>query len=229
MFWFHATKRSDEGGYLAIINDGCSPPPPHVDTETKQLELQLAISDAHVYCFLGRTLEQFGQFCIVLRTDGVPEGTICPFDSGGLVRKIRPVSTWDPDKQGEYLRSLSTSSTSLATRTARYPGTRIAPYLRCERPPEAGPHEIWAGLPEADIWRQGTHWRAWTWEGRWLKLPVNDTLHAWACTPALFKRIVEATERDKTIQPNVLDNFMRHYREGGVSAMIADLRMEQGG
>jgi hypothetical protein len=82
MFWFHATKCLDEGGYLTIISDGCSPPPPHVDTGTKQLELQLAISDAHVYCFLGRTLEQFGQFCIVLRTDGVPERYDLPIRLG---------------------------------------------------------------------------------------------------------------------------------------------------
>lgn len=225
MYWFHATNRPDARSFLAIASDGCSPPPRA--TETKQLELQLHMAKPHVYCYLGRTLEQFGQFCVVLRVDGLPEGRMCPFDSGGLVRKILPVSGWEADRRHEYLSKLSFSTSTLTMQTSLYPGLQASSYLVCERPTHSGPHELWLGVPEADIWSQGTHWRAWTWEGRWLTLPVSDHLHAWSCSPALFRRIVDAAEQDTTTSPEVLDAFIRRYREGGVSALIADLRREQ--
>lgn len=228
MFWFHATRRREALEYLAVVETGVRPP--KITTDTQQLELALGVEEPHVYCYLGRTLEQFGDFCVVLKPKSLPAGQMCPFDSGGLVRKIPPVSTWEEKKRVEYLDAFSfLTTTTIGHPCIRYPGDGIRSYLLCERPPYSGPHELWEKTPKADIWTQGTHWRAWTWEGRWRELPVDGNVHAWSCSPALFARILEASEQDTAIAPAMLDRFIGLYREGGVSALIADLRIEQGG
>src|SRR5262245_33333061 len=97
MFWFHATTRANPVGYLQIVDEGCRPPT--FDTDTQQLEFKLRVPEPHVYCYLGRTLEQFGQFCVVLKPRDLPAGHMCPFDSGGLVRKIPPVNSWKEEER----------------------------------------------------------------------------------------------------------------------------------
>jgi hypothetical protein len=71
MFWFHATRRTSAAEYLKVLNEGCFPPPN--PGKTQQLELKLQIVERSVYCYLGRALEQFGEFCVsVARVMGPP-------------------------------------------------------------------------------------------------------------------------------------------------------------
>lgn len=227
MLWFHATRRPSLDHYVAILRTGCRPPPPSAAGQTQQLELDLAISSPRVYCYLGRTLEQFGEFCVVFEPGRVPIGEMCPFDSGGLVRKIRPISDWDAEARAEYLSALTFATSELRDRVSGYPADRVDQYLQCERPVFEGPHEVWPQLPVADIWRQGTDWRAWTWEGRWEVLPVAGCVRAWTCAPAMFMDIVERIESATDLPVGVVDDFLARFRPGGVGALVADLRAEQ--
>lgn len=225
LFWFHATRRPAVDHYVGVLRDGCRPPP--TVSETQQLELALDITPPRVYCYLGRTLEQFGEFCLVFEPPRLPTGNMSPFDTGGLVRKIRPVSDWQIVQRVEYLRALSFSTQTMDDMLAGYPADQHERYLDCERPTFAGPHEIWTDAPIADIWAQGTHWRAWTWEGRWEMLPVAGTIRAWTCAPAIFMDIVERIEAAPDLPVAVVDDFLARFRPGGVSALVADLRVEQ--
>ena len=223
LHWFHATKRQTASDYIEIFSAGCRPSP-H-PTETKQLELHLSIIEPHVYCYLGRTLEQFGDFCIVLKPDEMPTGEMSPFDSGGLARKIKPVSGWGQADQKAYLSSFSFQTTNIQTNISTYPATDVDAYLAAEKPAADGPHKLWAG-PSADIWKLNTDWRAWTWEGRWKTLPTAHHLLAWTCSPALWPNILAAVESHSASFP--LD-FMERYRPGGVSALVSAMRKEQTG
>jgi hypothetical protein len=225
LLWFHATRRSGVAEYLGILRSGCQPAP--FKNETQQLEMNLQISPPRVYCYLGRTLEQFGEFCIVFDPAQLPAGEMSPFDTGGLVRKILPVRDWaEPDRAG-YLAALSFSTSDRETHVGTYPASRRRAYLDCERPSEDGPHAVWPNVPVAEIWKLGTHWRAWTWEGRWAVLPIDGSVRAWTCSPALFMDILEAIESSDDIPAAVADAFLARFRPGGVGALIADLRAEQ--
>lgn len=225
LFWFHATRRSAAAEYLAILRSGCQPAP--FRTETQQLEMNLQIAPSRVYCYLGRTREQFGEFCIVFDPAQVPIGEMSPFDTGGLVRKIAPVRDWPEGDRAAYLAALTFPTDQHDAHLHAYPASRRQAYLDCERPIEDGPHIVWPGTPMAEIWKLGTHWRAWTWEGRWEVLPVNANVRAWSCSPALFMDLIEAIEGNDDIPTTVVDAFLSRFRPGGVGALIADLRAEQ--
>jgi hypothetical protein len=225
LLWFHGTRRSGVEDYLGILRSGCHPAP--FKNDTQQLEMDLQISPPRVYCYLGRTLEQFGEFCMVFDPRRLPVGEMSPFDTGGLVRKIPPVRDWPESDRAAYLAALSFSTADREAHVAAYPADRRPGYLDCERPPQEGPHEIWPNSPVAEIWKQGTHWRAWTWEGRWALLPVSGNLRAWTCSPSLFMDILEAIEGCDDIPTSAVDEFLACFRPGGVGALIADLRAEQ--
>jgi hypothetical protein len=208
-----------------ILRLGCRPAP--FVNDTQQLEFELRIAPARVYCYLGRTLEQFGEFCIAFHPLAVPVGEMCPFDSGGLVRKIPPVNGWSREQQSEYLNALTFSTAERESRIASYPAGSRESYLESRRPEQAGPHEVWTDAPVAEIWRSGTHWRAWTWEGRWHDIPLAGAVRAWSCSPSLFMDIVEAIEASEDLPAASVDQFLASYRPGGVGALIADLRAEQ--
>jgi hypothetical protein len=225
LFWFHATRRSTIAEYLAILRSGCQPAP--FKNDTQQLEMNLQIAPARVYCYMGRTLEQFGEFCIVFDPAQMPVGEMSPFDTGGLVHKIPPVRDWPAIDRVDYLAALSFSTGDREAHMRAYPATRRQAYLDCERPGEDGPHILWPAAPVAEIWKLGTHWRAWTWEGRWDVLPVSTNVRAWSCSPALFMDLLEAIEGNDDIPTAVVDTFLARFRPGGVGALIADLRVEQ--
>ena len=222
MFWFHATRRPAAADYVSILRDGCRPS--SIPTHTNQLELELSVGVPHVYCYLGRTREQFGDFAVALSPADLPEGHMCPFDSGGLVENTPPVSSWARDAKASYLDAFSFSTATRASLVGDYPGTKLKEYLAGIRPIQTGPHEVWAHRPEANIWEIGNHWRSWTWEGRWPHLPIRGHLRAWSCAPALFVSILEQLEAGDSIE---LSDCLALYREGGVGAMISEMSLEQ--
>lgn len=226
LLWFHATRRSTPSDYVRLLQLGLGPAP-HAG-ETKQLELHLAIAPHRVYCYLGRTREAFGDFCVVLRPDQVREdGEISPFDTGGLVHKIEPVCNWEQGQQQEYLSAFTFATSTREDCLARYPNGNLRSYLDGARPPQSGPHAFWAEKPEAEVWVHGTDWRAWTWEGRWEDLKLVGQLFAWTCAPSLFAQILEATESASDIAEEHIDDFIRKYQPGGVGALVADLKAVQ--
>lgn len=228
LLWFHATDRKAPADYVQLLTTGLRPPP--FATDTQQLELHLAIVPHCVYCYLGRTLESFGDFGLALHPDALAVGELSPFDSGGLVRKAAPIRDWPREQQQEYLRAFSFSTEVRSDCLSRHPNTAVAPYLRGERPSARGPHELWDGRPEADIWALAAEhdWRSWTWEGRWQELPISGHIVAWTCAPSMFPEILEATESAEVpVSSELIESFLSSYRPGGVGALVADLREEQ--
>jgi hypothetical protein len=228
LLWFHATGRQAASDYVRLLDVGLRPAA--FVTDTQQLELHLAIVPHRVYCYLGRTLEAFGEFCVALRPDSLPVGELSPFDTGGLVRKLEPIRTWTREQQQTYLDAFSFSTLTRADCLARHPAEALVEYLECARPVQRGPHQLWDGTPEADIWALAPEhdWRAWTWEGRWQQLPIAGQIVAWSCAPSLFPLILDATERtDANISSEILDGFLQTYQPGGVGALVADLKAVQ--
>lgn len=225
LLWFHATTRKTPADYVRLLRLGLHPAT--FTTQTQQLELHLRIVPHRVYCYLGRTLETFGDFGLALRPDALADGELSPFDTGGLVRNISPVRDWPQPQQQTYLQAFSFPTAARNDCLLRHPSAGFGPYLRGEKPGQRGPHELWTG-PEADIWSLASEreWRAWTWEGRWQELPIAGHIAAWTCTPAMFPEIVEATE-SADVPPELLEPFLRSYHAGGVGALVADLRERQ--
>ncbi|HMJ09994.1 MAG TPA: hypothetical protein VK524_01250, partial [Polyangiaceae bacterium] len=187
LFWFHARRQDAVADITTALRSGVVVMP-RTDGNTNQLELDLKIFPERLYCCLGRTIERFGSFAFAVVT--IPsQGEMSPFDTGGLVHKMPPVSTWASAERQKFLVDYSWPTTSVGSLLATYPGPTtldIERYLDTDhRPAQHGPHQIWAGKMEADIWANATHWCAWTWEGRFeVTIPVADQLVAWTCTPA---------------------------------------------
>lgn len=233
LYWFHSTSRTSVDGYFGVLRDGCAPPPDH--NATKQCELKLGIPTQCVYCYLGRALESFGDFAVALRPDLLPLAQMSPFDTGGLVRRIAPVSTWKRKEKQRYLNAYTWSTTFFRKVILEYPGdsrTAVHQYLDGTRPSTAGPHLHWANRPIADIWSEPTNTvHAWLWEGRWgLKLPIVDALVAWACSPSQYAAILDYV--DTLTAPDVRAEALRllgMYVPGGVTNLLQHLREEQVG
>ena len=224
LLWVRAFNVKDLATRLSTLTVEAAAPPAHVQTETRQLELTLGIRDAHVYFYLGRTLENFGSFALAIRKP-VELGEMSPFDTGGLVRKIRPVSTWDSDRQGAYLRSATFSTVDSARNLEAYPANRLTDYLHCERPPQAGPHETWQAIPVAEIWDANNDWRCWTWEARYrAPVPTGASVVAWSCSPSQYEAVFDALLAQA---PDVATHLVDTYIEGGVGVFINEIARQQ--
>jgi hypothetical protein len=183
---------------------------------------------------LGRTHEAFGSAAISLQMSAL-KGRVTPFDSGGLVEHIVPVSEWSEDAQRSYLAHFSWPTEDLPTLLTLYPSAarpRRRAYLNCERPDEAGPHAVWPPNDDsfvASIWNEPNEWRSWLWEGRSEgQLPVDDALVAWSCSSTTYGSILEHTEQMSAASELAwVESLMAKFVPGGVSALIQDLRDAQ--
>jgi hypothetical protein len=233
LLWFHSYHRNTVEEFVDVLRLGPAPPPAGLATPTKQLELNLAVAPARVYCFLGRTSDAFGDCALAFRTDLLAGGEVSPFDTGGLVRHILPVRGWPQAQQRDYLESYSWPDAQLEALLPQYPGISrgsIERYLNVTQPPlVAGPHAIWTGRVAANIWSANPDWRSWTWEGRWPnQISLGASLVAWTCSPALFPQILDCA--DRATSPAAQDWFneiLKKRIDGGVGNMVAVLRASQ--
>jgi hypothetical protein len=229
LLWFRAFNRPTMEDVLGVLRDGDRPHPDPA-SGTRLNEENLEISPPCVYMYLGRTLEEFGKNAFTLMYDGF-SGTISPFDTGGLVRKIKPLCDWCRDDRNAFLAAYSWSSDEMSELFRAFPGddeASICRYLDGERPDGGGFYEaVPEDLPEADLWRENDSWRAWIWEGRCPShLPIGSRLHRWTCPPEVFAEFQEvAVTRPDDLPWSVF--LTERYVRGGVSHLIQSLLDEQ--
>jgi hypothetical protein len=229
--WFHAFDRSAPIAILEVLATGPGPNP-NPDTGTRRNEIALGIERPCVYAYLGRTIEAFGKRAIVLAQAAL-NGLISPFDSGGLVNHIEPVCRWENGRKRELLRGHTWETGVLTELLLRYPGDRTAAYLNGQCPEEEGPHQcLPVSGPTAAIWDDSVNtWRAWTWEGRSeTALRASEHLVAWTCRPEEYAQLLSALPQlydDARAAEHALAELAGKYRDGGVSHLVAELRVEQ--
>jgi len=233
LLWFHSCNRKTVEEFVDVLRHGPAPAPAAMLTTTKQLELKLAIAPTRVYCFLGRTSDAFGEYALAFQAHVIPGGEVSPFDTGGLVKHIAPIRDWPQAEQQGYLRAFTWPCAELEDLLATYPGVGRASrerYLDVRVGPAApGPHALWGGRIEAQIWDGNRDWRAWTWEGRWPKqVPVGAQLVAWTCSPVLLPQILDVADRATgPTDQNWFDDVLRRRVDGGVGNLVAALHHQQ--
>jgi hypothetical protein len=220
LLWFHSFNRGDPQSIADVVARGPGPNPA-TDSTTFANEAALGLA-AHVYAYLGRTLEKFGARAIVLAQDGL-RGDISPFDTGGLIDRIRPISESGLDEKVDFLRSYTWESTRILDVLGCYPGDDLDGYIIGKRPCVSGPHEVFPGrtLNQPEVWaHSGNWWQAWTWEGRSRdRLDTQHCLVRWTCRPEEYADLVVAVE--KTVSPVQFEKIVTMYFEGGVSVLMA--------
>lgn len=217
---------------MLAVREGFSPPPPGVGTSTPQLELTLGLEERAVYCYLGRTLQAFGEYAVAFQEIGSSTGAmVSPFDTGGLVSHCSPVSDWAPIERQKFLDTYSWPISEIDNLLALHPGTdqeQIAAYLDESRvPPEDGPHEVWPGGPIARIWTEDHDWRSWTWEGRVHPSLTAQDVVAWTCPQAHYPQIIEWFHSANDSAAQWFARISPHYVEGGTGILIDHLRQRQ--
>lgn len=239
MYWFHAFGRHTPGApldvnyFLGVLRDGPSPGA----TATREHENDLGFSVPHVYAYLGRTLPEFGSAAFALTRDAL-NGTVSPFDTGGLVKKIDPVRTWAQEKRRKYLAQYTWPTADLITLLELHPSSTpdgVATYLDGTKPIQKGPHDLWPADPgtkslSADIWEQNSDWRAWTWECRQAPpLSVAKKIVQWSCTNPIYEEIVKyANDVAPPHEEDWLTSLLSLFVPGGVSTLVQTLREAQG-
>jgi hypothetical protein len=232
LVWVHAFRRADEAAIVRVLRDG---PQIHPDetNDTRVYEGRLGIAPNRVYAYVGRTLETFGENALVLPPAAVRGGHLTPFDTGGTIRKIRPIDDFpDPEKAAYVAAFTWTLPEDLAACLETYPtgdATRLAAYLDTAKPDGRGPGDLWPGKPDAAIWEQNTDWRAWTWEGRAEPHHLAiDQLRHWTCSPSVANGVFATAKRlyGATDRPFLL-RLTKTYLEGGVGSMLLRLRKDQ--
>ena len=224
--WFHAFNRENVADAVDVLMNG---PRHHPDENnaTRRHERLLGIEPPRVYAYLGRTIPTFGENALALHERGLI-GQMTPFDSGGLVAKMQPAASLDPDAKLNYLRKATWSTRTRNALLAAYPTSAKKSwnaYLDGRRPVPAGPHEVWSRCEVAAIWRENTDddWRCWTWEGRATTLDLS-ALRAWTCVPGRTKEIVEFIRNN---EGEAAPRLLARFRHGGVSKLVAELKSEQ--
>ncbi|PRQ08791.1 hypothetical protein ENSA7_14230 [Enhygromyxa salina] len=227
--WFHAFRRNSVGAAINALRNGFAPAPPAAAApDTGQLELELRISPARVYCYLGRTLETFGEWSIAFHNpDFKVFGEVSPFDTGGLVRKISPVCTWERERRQTFLHSYTWSESQRQELLQEHPGLDfLSDYLDLTRawsPPHSGPHEVWNDKPAAAIWRGNPDWRSWTWEGRFDTFKAERVV-AWSSPPSFYAQLLDwhDSEADDD-EAEWFRTFFQKYISGGTGALVREL------
>lgn len=225
LYWFHAFRRDSCTDAIQALRSGFTP---RTGSNSRQLELDLNLT-AHVYCYLGRTKETFGDFAVVLHKIGSEGAAISPFDTGGLVNYCEPVCHWSEEERNHYLASYTWDVSEIDRCVVQYPGDDIGTYLDTSKSPgHDGPHKIWPERPVADIWLLSDDWRAWTWECRIPERLITNHIVAWTCSPSNLLDILryqESTNDDVTAAwlTNMLDKFI----EGGVGILVQQMKEYQ--
>lgn len=231
--WFHAFGRSTAQETLEVLRQGPAfNPSPNCTTRLN--EGILAIAPPHVYAYLGRTLDVFGNTAVTLPIDALA-GSVSPFDTGGLVAHIVPLRDWPEDARRAYLARYSWPSNQLPILLNAYPTAtpaRRRAYLNCDRPTVAGPHDLWPTDDEhfvASIWAAPNEFRSWLWEGRSPNhLPINENLVGWSCPNTTYGEIRRQAE-DAAAPADIawFESLLLKYVDGGVSGLILSLRDAQ--
>lgn len=234
LLWFHAFRRPSVGEVIDVLRRGPrhNPDP---DCTTRRNEAALGIP-ASSYAYLGKTVPDFGDVGFAFPFDDIT-GEMSPFDTGGLVEHIKPVSDRKVVEKRAFLDAYSFNTRFRKRLIADYPGASrnaTLAYLRGERPnAHNGPHRVWPRAAVTDpgvaaIWNGGNSWQAWTWEARApRRLPVNS-VHRWSCSAVLFEKIRDYAETSaKQSDITFLESLIGTYVRGGVSRLVADLRMDQ--
>jgi len=231
LLWFHAFRRRTIDEVVEVLRVGSRPPPLALVTETREHEVRLGLASS-VYAYLGRTLECFGDAAVAVALEAA-NGHVSPFDTGGLVSKIKPVCDWNDDAKKKYLDDLTWETNALAALLDVYPGPTVdgvRTYLQESRPPHPGPHELWEQEePVAAIWESNDDWRAWTWESRSEhELPTGHYVVRWSCTVPIYQKFIAFAESvtDPVLQ-DWLEQISAKYVEGGVSRLLRELRNHQ--
>jgi hypothetical protein len=207
---------------------------PSPAARTRMNEELLAIAPPCVYAYLGRTDELFGNAALSLPIEGLT-GTVSPFDTGGLVRHIVPVKDWPADHRRSFLAHYSWPTDNLQALLTAYPTTgapQRRAYLNSDRPHAAGPHEVWPTAEEpfvASIWTEPNEWRSWLWEGRSPhQLSIQQNLVAWSCSAPTYGEILKHIEEvADAADVGWLETLLQKYVDGGVSALVQNLRDAQ--
>ena len=204
---------------------------PDKKTTSRVYETRLGIDPHRVYAYLGRTLEVFGNCALALPPEALT-GEMSPFDTGGLINHIAPISGYDDARKQAFLRAYTWPTADRSTLIQKYPTSQngqFAEYLEGVKAPSAeGPHKIWQDREIAAIWSGANDSRAWTWEGR--SSPTFDVkqLHRWTCSPAAYPAILEHGETyTKAVDAAWFQALISKYIHGGVSALVMNLRQEQ--
>jgi hypothetical protein len=211
---------------LQVLRDGPSAPARGTVTSKTPDNEELLGLDPAAYAYLGRASDQFGKngFAVPI---SVPKGAVSPFDTGGLVKHIRPVCTWEDAERQAFLKDYSWTHSGLSNLLNQHPtGKGLADYLDGLPPIVPGPHQLWRGRV-ADIWAPGTNtWHAWTWEIRGPKLPAGREIVSWTCPPHIFEKIRQFA--DSVPDDAAWFEFLfGRYVPGGISQMFATQRNEQ--
>jgi hypothetical protein len=231
LLWFHAFRRPTIHEIVEVLRVGSSPPPAGVVTDTRALEERLGLKP-NVYAYLGRTLECFGDAAFAVSLEAASGHLLSPFDTGGLVNKIKPVCDWADDLRRKYLTALTWDFSERESVFRAYPGTtieQVRTYLAEARPPHPGPHGYWNRKPIASIWSDNHDWRAWTWECRTERqLATADHIIRWSCSLPIYQQLLEFSET--VTEPSFqdwLEEVFTKYVDGGVSRLIRALREHQ--
>jgi hypothetical protein len=225
LLWFHAFRRDSVAEILQSLRTGPLPPPISVPSKTAANERRLGLPSS-AYAYLGRSSELFGANGFAVPVSA-PKGTISPFDTGGLVEHIVPVSGWADDERRGFVDDYSWPDAFLMQGLSSHPaGTGLIDYLDGRGPPYAGPHDLWSGR-QADIWKAGANtWPAWTWEIRAPQLPAGRNVVCWTCPPDIFSQVQTIAE-DSPADIDWFEFLFRCYVPGGVSQMLANQRSAQ--
>jgi len=234
LLWFHAFDRSSIQSVLGALRTSVEFNP--LDTCTTRVnEKALGIPKPCVYTYLGRTFETFGSRAVALPM-GSFDGLVSPFDTGGLVKNISPISAWPAERRQQYLQAYSFEMPRMPELLEVYPSSQpdaVAKYLRGEQPNENGPHVPFP--PEqgdllADIWLMNEDPRAWLWESRTPdSVPTGSRMTAWTCKSEEYGEILLHLESLSDDNPPTewLEFILSRYIAGGLGRFVEQLRAEQ--
>ena len=227
LLWFHAFERDSIDAIVGTLCDGPTPAPEEKSKSSKN-ESALGIGGPRVYAYLGHGTDAFGAAAFALGQKDV-NGTVSPFDTGGLRTKIAPLQDWKDGEKKAYLAQYSWSTSTLPSLLSDYPSAEgLSAYLDGGRPSSAGPHDHWNGAREAKIWQHDDNsWQAWTWELRSTPaLPAGRSIHRWSCSPSMYNEVQRFAENNLH-QVAIFEFLFGRYVPGGVSGLVAALRTYQ--
>jgi hypothetical protein len=221
LLWFHAFGGTtpDPGMVLSTLKKALTPNP---DSDVRDDEVELKIEPPRVYAYLGRGHDNFGRVIVTIPFAKV-DGDCSPFDSGGLLRKIVPVSTWEQEDKGRYLAEFTWSTALLGAKLNDYPGKKnLQRYLSGTRPSKlAGPHDVWPSKLTAPIWKANASWVCWTWEVRVPNhLSLGSSIFRWTCEPELFGRIQALAENAPPSEVDLYIHLTRTHVKWGIKALL---------
>jgi hypothetical protein len=228
--WFHAFRRGGAEEILEVLRNGPRiHPDPNCDTRVH--EGVLGINPNCVYAYLGRTIEKFGHAAMVLPVNAI-KGKVSPFDTGGLVNKIVPVSAQPDATKRVFLNAYSWPSSKLSSLLPIHPtenSARVRRYLLGVEPPDAaGPHALWPNAKAtAAIWRSKNDWRAWTWEARSPEKFDVSRLEQWTCSPAVYSEIIDHVDALDPKSVSWFPALAARYVHGGVSNLVEQWKSRQ--